>query len=113
MRPSAHAQATRRSASIDRPPVRRAGLTPTVRRIHRLRRSRLARSAAAALGSLAFAGLIVLALSGIGFAGIGRSLSNVHPWWLVAALVLNGLSMFLRVVSWQAALRAALPDVRL
>jgi phosphatidylinositol alpha-mannosyltransferase len=113
MRPSAHAQATRRSPSIDRPPVRRAGLTPTVRRIHRLRRSRLARSAAAPLGSLALAGLIVLALSGIGFAGIGRSLSNVHPWWLVAALALNGLSMFLRAVSWQAALRAALPDARL
>jgi phosphatidylinositol alpha-mannosyltransferase len=60
------------------------------------------------------AGLIMLALSGIGFAGIGRSLSNVHPWWLVAALALNGLSMFLRAVSWQAVLRAALPpDVRL
>jgi hypothetical protein len=57
--------------------------------------------------------LIVLALSGIGFAGIGRSLSNVHAWWLVAALALNGLSMFLRAVSWQAVLRAALPDVRL
>jgi phosphatidylinositol alpha-mannosyltransferase len=113
MRPSAHAQVTRRSPSIDRSPVRRGGLTPTVGRIHRLRRSRLARSAAAALGSLALAGLIVLALAGIGFAGIGRSLSNVHPWWLVAALMLNGLSMFLRAVSWQAALRAALPDVRL
>jgi phosphatidyl-myo-inositol alpha-mannosyltransferase len=109
MRPSAHAQATRRSSSIDRPPVRRAGLAPTVRRIHCLRRSRLARRAAAALGSLALAGLIALALSGIGFAGIGRSLSNVHPWWLVAALALNGLSMFLRAVSWQA----ALADVRL
>jgi phosphatidylinositol alpha-mannosyltransferase len=57
--------------------------------------------------------LVVLGLSGIGFAGIGRSLSNVHPGWLVAALALNGLSMFLRAVSWQAVLRAALPDVRL
>jgi uncharacterized membrane protein YbhN (UPF0104 family) len=37
----------------------------------------------------------------------------VHPWWLVAALALNGLSMVLRAVSWQAVLRAALPDVRL
>ena len=66
-----------------------------------------------ALGSLTLVGLIVLALSGIGFAGIGRSLSRVHPWWLVAALALNGLSMFLRAVSWQAVLRAALPDLRL
>jgi phosphatidyl-myo-inositol alpha-mannosyltransferase len=113
MRPSAHAQATRRSPSIGRPPARRADLSPTVRRIHRLRRSRLAWRAAAALGTLVLAGLIALALSGIGFAGIGRSLRNVHPWLLVAALALNGLSMFLRAVSWQAALHAALPDIRL
>ncbi len=113
MRPSAHAHATRHSPSIGRPPLPRADLSRTVRRIDRLRRSRLAWRAAAALGSLALAGLIILALSGIGFAGIGRSLSNVHPWWLVAALALNGFSMFLRAVSWQAVLRAALPDVRL
>ena len=66
-----------------------------------------------ALASLALAGLIVLALSGVGFAGIGRSLSNVHPWWLAAALALNGLSMFLRAASWQAVLRAALPGMRI
>ncbi|MGB0093256.1 MAG: lysylphosphatidylglycerol synthase transmembrane domain-containing protein [Solirubrobacteraceae bacterium] len=66
-----------------------------------------------ALGSLALAGLIALALSHVGFAGIGRSLTNVHPWWLVAALALNGLSMFLRAFSWQAVLRAALPDIRI
>jgi phosphatidyl-myo-inositol alpha-mannosyltransferase len=113
MRPSGHAQATRPPASIGRPSGHHADLSPMVRRIDRLRRSRLAWRAAAALGSLVLAGLIVLALSGIGFAGIGRSLSNVHPWWLVAALALNGLSMFLRAVSWQAVLRAALPDVRL
>jgi phosphatidylinositol alpha-mannosyltransferase len=62
---------------------------------------------------VALAGLIVLALSRIGFGSIGRSLVNVHPGWLVAALALNALSMFLRAVSWQAVLRAALPDVRL
>jgi phosphatidyl-myo-inositol alpha-mannosyltransferase len=66
-----------------------------------------------ALGSLALAGLIALALSHVGFAGIGRSLTNVRPWWLVAALALNGLSMFLRAFSWQAVLRAALPDMRI
>src|SRR5207248_1230890 len=104
MPPSAHAQAT-----IARPPVQGSDLTP----IGRLGRSRRARRTAAALGSLVLAGLIALALSGVGLAGIGRSLSNVHPWWLVAALALNGLSMFLRAVSWQAVLRAALPDLRL
>ena len=104
MPPSAHAQAT-----IARPPVRGNDLT----RIGRLGRSRRARRAAAALGSFVLAGLIALALSGVGLAGIGRSLSHVHPWWLAAALALNGLSMFLRAVSWQAVLRAALPDLRL
>jgi phosphatidyl-myo-inositol alpha-mannosyltransferase len=113
MRLSEHAQATRPSPSIRRPPPRRADPSRTVTRIERLRRSRPAWRAGLALGSLALAGLIVLAVSGIGFAGIGRSLSNVHPWWLAAALALNGLSMFLRAVSWQAVLRAALPDVRL
>lgn len=109
MRPSGNADATRHPPSIGRPSVHRADLSP----IDRLRRSRLAWRAGLALGSLALAGLIVLALSGIGFAGIGKSLSHVHPWWLVAALALNGLSMFLRAVSWQAVLRAALPDLRL
>ncbi len=94
-------------------PRRCARITGRSGRIARLRRSRTARGAALVLGSLSLAGLIAIALSGIGFAGIGRSLSNVHPWWLVAALALNGLSMFLRAASWQAVLRAALPDVRL
>jgi phosphatidyl-myo-inositol alpha-mannosyltransferase len=76
-----------------------------------LRRSRLAWRAAAAVGSLALAGL--LALSRIGFAGIGKSLERVNLWWLAAALALNSLSMFLRAVSWQAVLRAAMPDITL
>src|ERR1700730_15839152 len=106
MRSSGQAQAMRHPDSIGRPPVRRADLRWT----GRLRRSRPAWRAAVAAGLLALGGLIVLALSEIGFAGIGRSLSGVHPWWLVAALALNALSMFLRAVSWQAVLRAALPD---
>ncbi len=99
MRPSGNALAPPNTASIGRPPLQRDDLNPTVRLIDRLRRLRLAWRAAAAFGSLALAGLIVLALSGIGFAGIGRSLESVHPWWLVAALALNALSMFLRALS--------------
>jgi hypothetical protein len=72
----------RHPASLGRPPVQSPDLSRTVRRIDRLLRSRPAWRAGAALGSLALAGLIVLALSGVGFAGIGRSLSHVHPWWL-------------------------------
>ena len=81
--------------------------------MERLRRSRSAGRVVLALASLTLAGLILLALSGVGFAGIGRSLDSVHPWWLVAALALNAVSIFLRAVSRQAVLRAALPDVRI
>jgi phosphatidylinositol alpha-mannosyltransferase len=112
MRSSAHAQAALPPPSIDRPAVLRSDHR-TLRRIGRLRRSRPTWRALLGLGSLALAGLIVLALSGIGFAGIGRSLRNVHPWWLVAALALNSFSMFLRAISWHAVLRAALTDVRI
>src|ERR1700757_2794642 len=109
MRPPEHPHATPPSPSAGRAPVPGGAVS----RIDRLRRSGGAWRSAARLGALVLAGLIVLALSGIGFAGIGWSLSHVHPWWLMAALALNGLSMFLRAVSWQAVLRAALPDVRL
>jgi phosphatidylinositol alpha-mannosyltransferase len=113
LRPSGNALAPPNPASVGRPPLEHADLSRTFTRIGRLRRSRLAWRAAAALGSLALAGLIVFALSGIGFAGIGKSLEGVNPWWLAAALALNSLSMLLRAVSWQAVLRAAMPDARL
>jgi uncharacterized protein (TIRG00374 family) len=105
--------ATAADARAAVPTPARADLGRVVSEVNRRRRAQLGWRLAAALFSLALAGLIVLALSGIGFAGIGRSLSNVHPWWLVAALALNGFSMFLRAFSWQAVLRAALPEVRL
>jgi phosphatidyl-myo-inositol alpha-mannosyltransferase len=112
MRPSGYAHPVDRPASVAPPPVRGTDHR-TVTRIECLRRSRSAGRVVLALASLALAGLIVLALSGVGLAGIGRSLESVHPWWLVTALALNGLSMFLRAASWQAVLRAALPDVRI
>jgi phosphatidylinositol alpha-mannosyltransferase len=112
MRSSGYPHPVHGPAVVGRPPLL-ATDHRTVTRMERLRRSRSAGRLVLALASLALAGLIVLALSGIGFAGIGRSLESVHPWWLVAALALNGLSMFLRAASWQAVLRAALPDVRI
>jgi len=112
MRPPGYPQTVHGPAAIGQPPMRGRDHR-TVTRMARLRRSRSAGRVLLALASLALAGLIVVALSGIGVAGIGRSLASVHAWWLVAALALNGLSMFLRAVSWQAVLRAALPDVRL
>jgi phosphatidylinositol alpha-mannosyltransferase len=112
MRPSGYPHPVHGPASVAPPPARGTDQR-IVARVERLRRSRSAGRLVLALASLVLAGLIVLALSGVGLAGIGRSLSNVHPWWLVAALALNGLSMLLRAVSWQAVLRAALPDVRI
>jgi phosphatidylinositol alpha-mannosyltransferase len=112
MRPSGYPHPVHGPAAVGRPPVRGTDQR-TATRMERLRRSRSAGRVLLALASLAVAGLIVLALSGVGLAGIGRSLESVHPWWLVAALALNGLSMLLRAVSWQAVLRAALPDVKL
>ena len=112
MRPSGYAHPVDGPASVAPPPVRGTDQR-AVTRVERLRRSRSAWRVVLAVASLALAGLIVLALSGVGFAGIGRSLESMHPGWLVAALALNGLSMFLRAVSWQAVLRAALPEVRI
>jgi phosphatidyl-myo-inositol alpha-mannosyltransferase len=112
MRPSGHPHPLHRPAAVCWPPMRGTDQR-TVTRMERLRRSRSAGRVLLGLASLALAGLIVLALSGIGLAGIGTSLESVHPWWLVAALALNGLSMFLRAASWHAVLRAALPDVKL
>jgi phosphatidyl-myo-inositol alpha-mannosyltransferase len=112
MRPAGYPHPVRRPASVGPPPVRGTD-QGAVTRMERLRRSRSAGRVVLALASLALAGLIALALSGVGFAGIGRSLERVHPGWLVAALALNGLSMLLRAVSWEAVLRAALPDVRI
>src|ERR1700755_1190254 len=104
MPPPEHPHATPPSPSAGRPPVPGGAVS----RIDRLRRSGVAWRSAAGLGALVLAGLIVLALSGIGFAGIGWSLSHVHRWWLMAALALNRLSMFLRALS-SAALALAPP----
>src|SRR5689334_16219814 len=112
MRPSGYPHPVHGPAPIGRPPMLGSDQRRVMRK-ERVPRSRSARRIVLALASLALAGLIVLALSGVGLAGIGRSLKRVHPWWLVAALALNSLSMFLRAVSWQAVLRAALPDVKL
>lgn len=74
-------------------------------------RRAVVRRVAFVLGVLVLAGLVVLALSNIGFSRLGNALVSVDPWWLLLALVLDGISLALRGVSWQAVLRAALPNV--
>ena len=74
-------------------------------------RRQFVRRAAVVLGAVVLAGLIALALSRIGFSRMGDALTSVDPWWLLLALVLDGISLVFRGLSWQAVLRAALPSV--
>ncbi len=56
------------------------------------------------------AGLVAFALSRLDLARVGSELVSASPAWLVVALVVMGSSLVLRSISWQQALRAALPD---
>jgi phosphatidylinositol alpha-mannosyltransferase len=56
------------------------------------------------------AGLVAFALSRLGLHRIGHALITATPGWVALALVLMGSSLFLRSISWQQTLRAALPD---
>lgn len=72
--------------------------------------STMAGRAAALLLVLVLAGLIVYALSRLDLGRVGHALITATPGWIALALVLMGLSLLLRSVSWHEALRAALPD---
>src|SRR5205807_2702457 len=56
------------------------------------------------------AGLLVFAVSRLDLHRIGHELVTASPGWIALALVLMGLSLVLRSVSWQQTLRAALPE---
>jgi phosphatidylinositol alpha-mannosyltransferase len=56
------------------------------------------------------AALVAFALSRLGLHRIGHALITAKPGWVAVALVLMGSSLFLRSISWQQTLRAALPD---
>jgi phosphatidylinositol alpha-mannosyltransferase len=63
------------------------------------------------VAAIALVGAIVFALSRLNFGRIARALIFASPGWVLLALLLMGLSLLLRSVSWEAILRAALPDV--
>ena len=69
-----------------------------------LRRTALALSAI--IGVL----LAFLALRRVGFDNVATTLLHSSPIWVLVALGLFSLSMFLRAVSWFHIVRAALPD---
>jgi phosphatidyl-myo-inositol alpha-mannosyltransferase len=58
---------------------------------------------------LLVAGLLAFAISRLDFHRIGHALVTASPGWIALALLLMALSLVLRAVSWQQALRAALP----
>jgi phosphatidylinositol alpha-mannosyltransferase len=60
--------------------------------------------------AIAVAGLLAFALSRLDLGRIGHALITATPGWIVLAVVLMGLSLLLRSVSWHQTLRAALPD---
>ncbi|HXD55450.1 MAG TPA: lysylphosphatidylglycerol synthase transmembrane domain-containing protein [Solirubrobacteraceae bacterium] len=58
---------------------------------------------------LLVAGLVVFALSRLDLSKVGSELVGASPGWIVLAVALMGSSLVLRSISWQQALRAALP----
>jgi phosphatidylinositol alpha-mannosyltransferase len=62
------------------------------------------------VAALVLAGVLVFALSRLNLGRIGHALITASPGWIVLALLLMGLSLVLRSVSWQQTLRAALPE---
>jgi phosphatidyl-myo-inositol alpha-mannosyltransferase len=62
-------------------------------------------------GALITAAIVALALSRLDFKRLGHALITVTPGWIVLALVLMGVSLLLRAISWHQTLRAALPEV--
>lgn len=67
------------------------------------------RRAALVLLFLLVAGLVVFALSRLDLSKVGSELVNASPGWIVLAVALMASSLVLRSISWQQALRAALP----
>jgi phosphatidyl-myo-inositol alpha-mannosyltransferase len=76
-------------------------------------RHRTARRVGIVAAALALAALLIYALSRLNLPRVGHALISASPGWLVLALALMMLSLLARSVSWQAILRAALPDQRL
>jgi phosphatidylinositol alpha-mannosyltransferase len=60
--------------------------------------------------AIVLAALVLFALSRLNVEHIGHALVTATPGWIALALVLMGVSLVLRSISWHMTLRAALPD---
>jgi phosphatidylinositol alpha-mannosyltransferase len=73
-------------------------------------RHRTARRIGVVAAVLALVALLGLALSRLDLPHIVHALVSASPGWILAALALMMLSLLARAVSWQAVVRAALPN---
>ncbi len=99
--------------SAPRPPRRLPSIEPEPIPVDRTRRQRVgAKARKLALGFSAMLGVLlaVVALRKIGAQGVIETLVQSKPAWVLAALGLFSLSMFLRAISWHQIIRAALPN---
>jgi phosphatidyl-myo-inositol alpha-mannosyltransferase len=76
------------------------------------RAARVARRGALVAAGLGALVASYLALDHIGIDRIGRSLVTSSPSWVLVGLAIMCISMVFRAVSWQAILKAALPESR-
>lgn len=105
----AHHSGLRPADGAPRRPARRL---PSLEAVPKRPLVQTLRKAAIGAGALGAAGLALLAVRRIGLHEIGQALLNATPIWMIAAFALMCLSMLLRAEAWHAALRAALPGVR-
>ena len=76
----------------------------------RYRMRRAARRAGLLVAGALAVGLSVIALHHVGVDRVAASLLRSSPVWVLAAIAVMALSMFLRSVSWHVILSVALPD---
>ncbi len=65
------------------------------------------------VGVALVAGLVVFALLQLNLHRVGHALVTATPGWIALALVLMGISLVMRAISWHQTLRAALPETPL
>jgi phosphatidyl-myo-inositol alpha-mannosyltransferase len=63
------------------------------------------------LALLLAAGLVVFALTRLNLHRVGHAVITATPGWIVLALLLMGMSLVLRSLSWHQTLQAALPEI--
>jgi phosphatidyl-myo-inositol alpha-mannosyltransferase len=73
----------------------------------------LLRRILAVVGVALVAGLVVFALLQLNLHRVGHALVTATPGWIALALVLMGISLVMRSISWHQTLRAALPETPL